>query len=290
MSDPWYPGATKRPIPEADAQSFITPRLAILHTNGSPNSTRSLYSYWARGDVGNESHFQVALDGTAEQYMPVNRRGDCNSAANSFELGGVRYGAVSFETQDAGWGPGDPGGTYPWSDAQLDFLAGALEWLAREWDIPVTHVLAWNGRGVGLHRDFPEWTSSPAKQYPYKQCPGDARTAQFNDLLTVVQSRLLPPPDPEPPAPTGDLMLTRFQCSDADAAFIGLTSGGAVAVAPVIEWANTETDELFEAHIQRHETVPSASFKACTLLGDLPQDDRFKVWSAADFRQHIPSG
>lgn len=206
MPDLWYPNAVHRPLsPEASSQPIIIPRLAVFHTNGSPNSVSSLFSYYNRIDIGDESHFQLAMSGVCEQYMPLNRRSDTNGTANRYLFNGLYYGSISVETQDEGWGAGDPGTNCPWTDAQLNWLIQFGVWLCQNWGFPPTLVTEHSGagaRGFAIHRMFPQWTKSPAAQYPYKQCPGNVRDNQFrNIIMPAIYTWMNPPDPPDPPPP-----------------------------------------------------------------------------------------
>ncbi len=200
MPNPWYLGAVHRPVPEASTQGFIKPRLALIHTNAGTGHTASLYG-WILNPASNgmECHFQVALSGVIEQYMPVNRRADCNYRVNSFVVDGVTYGAISFETEDLGAATVNQ---TPLTAAQFEAIAKCLAWLHAEWGLSLANPTVWNGEGVGYHTQFP---------YPYwtnvigKTCPGAAKKAQLPSLRSraVVLAGIAQPPPPYVlPAPT----------------------------------------------------------------------------------------
>lgn len=160
------PFATWRPIPENDTQPRITPRVAIVHSAAA--DTSSLWSWFARRDVTLEAHFFVKWDGTIEQYLDTEVRGDANRYANEF--------AVSIETED----DGKPD-SQPWSDQQLAALTRLLNWLMEVHPrIQRQRCQAWNGSGIGYHTMWgapSEWT--PVK----KSCPGAVRIRQFANVL-----------------------------------------------------------------------------------------------------------
>jgi hypothetical protein len=167
---PFYPAAHVALLPEATTQKPITPRLVVLHTNAGASSTspQQLWNYMARADVNVECTFDVAADGQVWQMMPCNVRADCNAQANDF--------AVSIETQDNGAATLN---STPWTPAQCDSIVALLAWLADTYAIPMWRCGAWNGSGVGAHRDFPEWSSAA------HSCPGDARFAQVDGLIAA---------------------------------------------------------------------------------------------------------
>lgn len=168
MTARFYPLARVALLPEASTQTLITPRLVILHTNASPGpvSPGQLWTYMARPDVNLECHFDVATDGEVWQYMPIDRRADCNAQANPF--------AVSIETEDAG---ASMVNMTLWTPPQCDAIVKLLAWLADVAGIPMHRAFAWDASGVGAHRDYPEWSAAA------HSCPGDARTSQVPILI-----------------------------------------------------------------------------------------------------------
>lgn len=185
-----YPGAQFVPLPEAATQARITPRLVIVHTNGGPTTSTpgQLWTYLSRLDVGVESHFDVALDGTVLQLMPAHVRADANYRANAFQVPGdpTMYGALSIETQDHGY-KNVPTDADPWSTAQVESIAQILAWANQELGIPLQRPQAWNGTGVDIHRSFPEWSAAS------HSCPGAARAAQWPGIVQRAQEIVRPP-------------------------------------------------------------------------------------------------
>jgi hypothetical protein len=154
--------------PESYTQSFITPRLVIVHSNASPHkvATSQLQDYMERTDITLESHLIPGLDGTIRQVMPFNRRADCNAQANGF--------AISLECQDNG------SAALPWTDfppVMFEAIAGTLGALNVKYSIPLTSPTSWSGWGVGYHSQFSQWSI-----YVGKTCPGAARIAQMPAL------------------------------------------------------------------------------------------------------------
>lgn len=183
------PNVTYRPIPESTTQPKITAHSAILHTNAGGNSARSLWAYITRAQVVGEPHFQVAYNGV-EQYMPTNRRADCNYSANAWsDAKGHVLGAISFETQDNGAATVE---TTPWSLTQVNSMTAILTVLAVVYGIQCTQPAAWDASGIGHHSLFPfqgplrkAWTNVRGKT-----CPGRARIAQMDHIRSVVAHNL----------------------------------------------------------------------------------------------------
>ena len=165
--------ATLRLLPENETQSAIVPTQIILHTAvDAPGPTR-LDRYFARQDVGLESHFWVPLDGTVVQMMDTNVRADANRLAN------VR--AISIETEDEG----DPEGV-PWTDAQIAAIVSIIKWANKEHGIPMELAPAWNAPGLGWHAMWgapSPWTPSRGKT-----CPGSTRITQFTEIVLPLLS------------------------------------------------------------------------------------------------------
>ena len=186
----WLRGGVARSepvLPEAVTQPYISPRVAILHTNAGPRKTKweSLISYWRRADVTGEAHFQVhGVNGDAAivQAIPLNRRADCNAKANRWSFNGRSYGAISFETEDRGY-PTLP--TTPWSLGQLDAMSGALTSICVVYGMSCTEPATWSSSGIGFHSRFQEWSI-----YKGKTCPGAARIAQMAFIRDKVASNL----------------------------------------------------------------------------------------------------
>jgi hypothetical protein len=96
-----------------------------------------------------------------------------------------------------------------------------------------------------------------------------------------------PGPRRGPGAPKGDdMILTRFQCTDALAVFIGSATGNGVA--NFVEWADVDTDRAFAPFIEARRDITVEQCKSFHLLGPLPiGNDR--TWTSADFRRHTPT-
>lgn len=168
-----YPGARWDPLPENATQSRIAPTQVILHTAvDAPGPTR-LRSYFAREDVGVESHFWITLSGEVVQMMDTEVRADANRYANRRPDG---TGAISIETEDEG----DPLGV-PWTSAQLEALEKVIRWASAEHDIPLRACQSPSDPGLGYHAQWgapSAWTPSSGKT-----CPGATRIRQYETYL-----------------------------------------------------------------------------------------------------------
>jgi N-acetylmuramoyl-L-alanine amidase len=164
-------------LPEATYQEVVKPRIAILHSNSGPRSSswRNLFNWWRQPSVTGEPHFQVDLDGTVAQMMPLNRRADCNAKANRI--------AWSFETQDRGAASVE---STEWTLEQLASMIGVLTALCVCYRLPCYAVTGWNASGIGYHSQFPEWSI-----YRGKTCPGAARIRQMDYVRARVAANLV---------------------------------------------------------------------------------------------------
>ena len=185
------PGVVTRLIPENSTQPLIVPRSAILHTNAGTGGAKSLYGWITQASVTGEPHFQVAKDGTVEQYMELTKRADCNYSANRWIDPKTKqaYGAVSFETQDDGAATLN---RTPWALPQVGALVGALTAICATYGVQCIQPATWDASGIGHHSLFPfqgigskAWTNVRGKT-----CPGAARIAQMDEIRRQVQHRL----------------------------------------------------------------------------------------------------
>jgi hypothetical protein len=162
--------AVQKPLPEAESQAPITPRIVIVHTMvGSLLGTDQLF----RKQSGLESHFGLGgptdgadLDGVIFQWMDTDRRADANLHANAF--------AVSIETSDGG------DESRPWSQKQLDALVRLIGDLCDHHGIPRRTCDRADGSGLGWHVMF----GAPGPWTPVaKTCPGRVRIKQLQDIV-----------------------------------------------------------------------------------------------------------
>lgn len=183
------PDVVYRPIPEASTQPYITPRSVILHTNAGSSSASSLWSWITRASVSGEPHFQVGFAGI-EQYMPLNRRADCNYSANLWRnANGTTWGAISFETQDMGAATVN---STPWTARQLDMMISAITCICVVYAVQCVQPATWDASGIGHHSLHPyqgllrkAWTNVAGKT-----CPGRARIAQMDYVRRRVTENL----------------------------------------------------------------------------------------------------
>lgn len=182
------PGLVYRPIPESSTQPLIEPRSAILHTNAGGTTSKSLWAWITRASVTGEPHFQIGYAG-GEQYMPMNRRADCNYTANRWLQSGKWFGAISFETQDNG---GATVEITPWTAQQVRMMVNILTCICVVYGVQCSQPGAWNDSGIGHHSLFPfqgvgskAWTNVRGKT-----CPGRARKAQMDYVRSEVAKNL----------------------------------------------------------------------------------------------------
>ncbi len=188
------PFAVWRPLPENKTQVRITPRAFILHS-ASVNSS-NIWSYFARDDVKEESHFFVKWNGVIEQFMDTEVKADANRYANPF--------GISVETED----DGDPN-RQPWSPEQSDSLVRLFDWSVETHKIIRQLIPKWDGTGVGYHTMW----GAPSMWTPVnKTCPGTIRIRQFNDQLLPRLLKLSRPPTIEEER---DLMSAALNDTDA---------------------------------------------------------------------------
>lgn len=181
-----YAGAKQLILPENASQSRITPTTVILHSAVDAPGETSLYPYFARSDVGLESHFFIQLDGDIEQYMDTNVRADANRYANGY--------AISIETED----DGNPN-QRPWTVAQIDSIIRLGLWIQKVHGIP-PRICRWpQDAGWGYHAMW----GSPSVWTPVrgKTCPGTIRVKQFPEVVMRLQSagkQIHPPTERDP--------------------------------------------------------------------------------------------
>jgi hypothetical protein len=185
--DGWLQGPTAihQPIPEATTQERITPRSVIHHTNAGGAHTRwdALLGYWRRADITIEAHAQITSAGEFVQAVPLTRRADCNAKANAWTgPDAVRYGALSWETEDAG---GATVESTPWTLEQLATIIAADTAACATYGIACGDGAKWTDSGLFPHNRFPEFSI-----YTGKTCPGRARTAQLDYVRAEVAGRL----------------------------------------------------------------------------------------------------
>lgn len=164
----WYPGATKMELqPESDSQPAIRPTQFILHSIVAPWTPQRTYEYW-RDSTNLESHFGLGYDGSLGQFIGTETRADANAAAN---LRADGTGAVSLESAS------NLQASDPWTAAQVEALIKLGVWLHEKHGIPLRICRSANDPGFGYHRLFSAWNPDG------HSCPGDARVAQFKNVV-----------------------------------------------------------------------------------------------------------
>ncbi|HEU5046085.1 MAG TPA: N-acetylmuramoyl-L-alanine amidase [Nocardioidaceae bacterium] len=156
-----YPGATWRPVSGHTDGPMSSYRGAVLHVN---QSNGNLYN-WVAGDHDMSCHFEVYKDGSIEQYLDTKYTSWCQMAGNA--------DWISIETEGYD--------TEALTDAQVNAIAGIMEWLNTTHDIPLQiantpseHGFGWHGMGGAA------WGGHP-------DCPGNLRKAQRQTILDIAQ-------------------------------------------------------------------------------------------------------
>lgn len=188
----WYPGATKMELqPESDSQPAIDPTQFILHSIAAPWTPQRTYEFWQTTNL--ESHFGLGYDGSIAQFIGTQTRADANYLANRRSDG---TGAVSLESAS------NDQHTDPWTDAQVETIIKLGVWLHQQHGIPLRVCRTASDPGYGYHRLHSDWAIGGTA------CPGDARVAQFKNLIfpSIVAraSGGSGPVTPPPVTPTAD--------------------------------------------------------------------------------------
>lgn len=164
----WCPFAQKFELqPESDSQPAIDPTQLILHSIAAPWTPGRIYEYW-RDSTNLESHFGLGYDGSLGQFLGTETRADANYAANRRPDG---TGAISLESAS------NLQHTDPWTPEQIETLIRVGVWVHQQHGIPLRKCRSASDPGYGYHRLYPEWSLGGTA------CPGDARVAQFHDIV-----------------------------------------------------------------------------------------------------------
>ena len=103
------------------------------------------------------------MDGRVWQWRDTSLQADSQADGNDR--------CISVETEDEG----NP--ETRWTAIQFDRLVELLTWIGEQHNIPFDLVKTTNNKGIGFHRQFPEWN-------PHNHsCPGDMRLAQLKTEL-----------------------------------------------------------------------------------------------------------
>lgn len=213
----WYPGATRMELPESESQPAIVPTQCIMHSITAPWTAQRTYEYWQTTNL--ESHFGLGYAGDLGQYIDTQTRADANYNANRRPDG---TGAVSIETAS------NTGATDAWTPEQVEQLIRLGVWLHQTHGIPLRICRAGDDPGFGYHRLWADWSPSGTN------CPGDARVAQFHDVVFPgIVSRATgqtPPPEETDDMPS---MLNKPNAGDVALVSGQWTSLAFVGTAPI---------------------------------------------------------
>lgn len=145
-----------------------TPTL-IFHTNGNRESTASTFDDIIGSGTSAYPHYQLAFDGTLEQYCPLEQQALMQFSGNAF--------AISLDCQDSGH-EHQPFAQDPLSDAQVQALAELLVLH----NIPLHACSSPKSGGLGFHAQFKGWNKEG------RSCPGPARIAQVPAILAAASA------------------------------------------------------------------------------------------------------
>lgn len=257
----WYPGARKMELqPESDSQPAIVPTQFILHSIAAPWTKERTFEYW-RDSTNLESHFGQSYDGSIAQYIGTQTRADANYLANRRSDG---TGAVSIETAS------NDNHSDPWTDAQVEGLISLGVWLHRQHGIPLRICRTASDPGFGYHRLHSDWAVSGT------DCPGDARVAQFkNVIFPAIVARangLTPDPSEEDDMPTAEEIATAvWQHTETNAA-----TGRPVYMGAVMAWM----DKVHNNQSAQIAASQAAITALATQLGQLDDVDTDTVVAA----------
>ncbi len=175
-----FPSIAKiRLLPESATQARIVPTQVVLHTAVDAPGETDLHNYFARTDIGTESHFFIQKDGDIIQYIDTAVRADANFDANKR--------AISIETED-------DGSTAPWTVEQVKSIKRLGEALMAEHKGILRRVApAQDLPGWGYHALFDAWNRNK------HSCPGGPRIHQFQTDITMwLRGQPLPVEDDMP--------------------------------------------------------------------------------------------
>lgn len=204
------PFAQQRILPENATQRAITPRAVILHTAVDGPGDTDLAAYFGQSSVKAESHFYVTRRGDIVQMMDTTVEADANGTADRW--------AISIETEDDSARRGAD--ILPWNPDQLDALVRLVTWCCDTHGIPkarCTSAKLPGAAGIGCHSQpmrerFDGTRHNPWTAYQGKTCPGDARWAQYPEIVARVAGTTTAPPEP---AKEWDEMATKAEIADA---------------------------------------------------------------------------
>jgi len=174
MSGEWYPGATKKPLPENATQATIRPTQVIHHVTASTGTVSGTWNYFDCC-TNIESHYGVdygqAYGGLDYAWQAISNRvkADANYKANLRPDG---TGALSVETRGGEYGE--------WTPWEVDWLVAHGIWCHRQFGIPLRVCRTWDDPGFGYHTLF----GAPSPWTPVaKTCPGPDRKKQWHSVV-----------------------------------------------------------------------------------------------------------
>jgi hypothetical protein len=158
-----YPKAKDHNIPRDPEDPNIDARIICIHT--MEGTIEGAEQRWKTTPF--EAHFGVAMDGRVWQWRDTSIQADSQFKGNDY--------CISIETEDKGLVE------TRWTDIQFQRLVELITWIGEQHDIPFRMVKTTDERGIGFHRQFPEWNKSA------HTCPGDTRLAQLkNELIPAL--------------------------------------------------------------------------------------------------------
>lgn len=265
----WYPGAVRMELqPESDSQPAIVPTQLIYHSISAPWTKERLYEYWREG-TNLDSHFGQSYDGTLAQYIGTETRADANYLANRRPDG---TGAVSVETAS------NDNHSDPWTDAQVEGLIRLGVWMHQRHGIPLRICRTASDPGYGYHRLHADWAVSGTA------CPGDARVAQFKNVIfpAIVARATGQAPNP---SEEDDMPLTQ---ADIDAVAhavwnhteVNANTGEPVYMGAVMAWMDKVHVTQTEKVLKQLAATQAAVNALATQLGQIHGVDTATVVAA----------
>lgn len=204
-----YPGAHYRPLNNFSDRG-TKPRLGVvLHVNDADGP--SLYG-WIAGNNGMSCHWQVAKDGTVEQYIDTDNASWCQKDGNSTYLSIETQGFVS----------------QPLTDAQLRACAGIMSWVHKTYGIPLKLAEIPGQRGLGWHG----MGAAHGVDWGHSACPGAIRRAQRSQILSLAAGKAPAHATSVPSQPPGEIVTPADIAHIANAVYAKLLNTDNVLSAP----------------------------------------------------------
>ena len=170
-----------------------------------------------------------------------------------------------------------------WPDAQTDLYAATVAALCDFYGWPTGHVYLHATTGPpsgGCNSKI-----DPAGPWSGQPHLVGSTTWDVNLWRATVDTYRGGAIDPTPnPPPSGGLMLTLFQCTDAWGCFLGFSVNG---VGQLVEWTDGATKALYLSLGAVEQAITVEQCAGFTLFGPLPQGDQLHTWTGAEFRRVI---